>query len=111
MKKQIHLLKFYLLAVWIIEDIYENLLRDYKSRQAEIFDLLKDTFLVDEQFYISVGTVLNLVLQVKEIFTSPNITSDKKNDPYLEPLNHYGTQLRLLENGMRVKTCCFIYLF
>lgn len=58
--------------------MYDNLLRDYKSRQAEILEQMKDHSDADEQFYISAGTVLNLAKRAKEIFISSEVSEKRQ---------------------------------
>ena len=58
--------------------MYDNLLREYKSKQAEILEQMKDHSDADEQFYISANAVLNLAKRAKEIFMSSEVEEKRQ---------------------------------
>ncbi len=62
----------------ITDEMYDNLLREYKSKQAEILEQMKDHSDADEQFYISANAVLNLAKRAKEIFMSSEVDEKRQ---------------------------------
>ena len=57
----------------ITDDMYDNLLKDYKTKQAEILGQMQDHSEADEQFYITANITLNLAKRAKEIFISSEV--------------------------------------
>ena len=50
--------------------MYDSFLREYKAKQAEILDQMKDHSDADEQFYLTANMTLNIAKRAKDIFIS-----------------------------------------
>lgn len=50
--------------------MYDSFLREYKAKQAELLDQMKDHSDADEQFYLTANMTLNIAKRAKEIFIS-----------------------------------------
>ena len=57
----------------ITDEMYDNFLREYKSKQAELLDQMQDHSDADEQFYVTANMTLNLAKRAKSIFKSSEV--------------------------------------
>jgi len=58
--------------------MYDSFLREYKEKQAEILDQMKDHSDADEQFYITANMTLNIAKRAKEIFMSSEVEEKRQ---------------------------------
>jgi len=57
----------------ITEEMYDNLLREYKGNQQELLEQMQDHSDADEQFYLTANMTLNIAKRAKEIFVSSEV--------------------------------------
>lgn len=62
----------------INEEIYDQLLSEYKSQQSEILEQMKDHSDADEQFYLTANVLLNIAKRAKDIFISSEIDEKRQ---------------------------------
>jgi hypothetical protein len=58
--------------------MYDSFLREYKEKQAEILEQMKDHSDADEQFYITANITLNIAKRAKEIFESSEVEEKRQ---------------------------------
>lgn len=59
-------------------EMYDKLLTEYKSRQAEILELMGDHSVADEQFYVTANILLSIAKRAKEIFMSSEVNEKRQ---------------------------------
>jgi hypothetical protein len=62
----------------IEEKLYLEKVKAYKSRQLEILEEMKRHEVADENYYITVNTVLNLASRAREIFESSEVREKRQ---------------------------------
>jgi len=62
----------------ITDEMYDSFLKEYKEKQAEILDQMKDHSEADEQFYITANITLNIAKRAKEIFESSEVEEKRQ---------------------------------
>ncbi len=62
----------------ITDEMYDSFLREYKEKQAEILEQMKDHSDADEQFYITANMTLNIAKRAKEIFMSSEVEEKRQ---------------------------------
>lgn len=58
------------MARWITADMYNKKLKQYKEKQDDILESMKEHSEADQELYITANTVLNLAKRALEIFES-----------------------------------------
>ncbi len=58
--------------------MYDTFLREYKEKQAEVLDQMKDHSEADEQFYLTANMTLNIAKRAKEIFDSAEVEEKRQ---------------------------------
>lgn len=58
--------------------MYDNLLREYKSKQQELLEQMQDHSDADENFYLTANTTLNIAKRAKEIFISSEVEEKRQ---------------------------------
>ena len=67
------------MLVWgITDEMYDSFLREYKEKQAEILDQMKDHSDADEQFYITANMTMGIAKRAKEIFVSSEVDEKRQ---------------------------------
>ena len=79
--------------------MYDNFLREYKEKQAEILDQMQDHSDADEQFYLTANMTLNIAKRAKEIFMSSEIGEKRQLLSFL--LQNCSLNEKKLEFTMR----------
>ncbi|MEK7504804.1 MAG: hypothetical protein AAB589_00750 [Patescibacteria group bacterium] len=79
--------------------MYDNFLREYKEKQAEILDQMQDHSDADEQFYLTANMTLNIAKRAKEIFMSSEIDEKRQLLSFL--LQNCSLNEKKLEFTMR----------
>ncbi len=62
----------------IDEKLYLEKVREYKTRQFEIADEMKNHEKADQNFYVTANMVLNLAARAKEIFLSSEVDEKRQ---------------------------------
>lgn len=62
----------------ITDEMYDSFLKEYKEKQAELLDQMKDHSEADEQFYITANITLNIAKRAKEIFMSSEVEEKRQ---------------------------------
>lgn len=57
----------------ITDEMYDNLLREYKEKQAEVLNQMQGHSEADEQFCITANMTLNIAKRAKEIFMGSEV--------------------------------------
>lgn len=58
--------------------MYDNFLKEYKEKQAEILEQMQDHSDADEQFYITANMTMSIAKRAKEIFISSEIEEKRQ---------------------------------
>ncbi len=66
------------LSAGITEEMYDNFLREYKSKQAELLEQMQDHSDADEEFYLTANMTLNIAKRAKEIFVSSEVEEKRQ---------------------------------
>ncbi len=62
----------------ITDEMYDSFLKEYKEKQADVLDQMKDHSDADEHFYITANTTLNIAKRAKEIFISSEVEEKRQ---------------------------------
>ncbi|MDA1169320.1 MAG: recombinase family protein [bacterium] len=62
----------------ITDEMYDSFLREYKEKQAELFEQMQDHSDADEQFYLTANMTLNIAKRAKEIFMSSEVEEKRQ---------------------------------
>ena len=62
----------------ITDEMYDSFLREYKEKQAELFEQMQDHSDADEQFYLTANMTLNIAKRAKEIFMSSEVDEKRQ---------------------------------
>lgn len=62
----------------IDEELYLKKCREYKSRQLEIIEEMKNHEVADQNFYVTANMVMNLAARAREIFESSEVTKKRE---------------------------------
>lgn len=62
----------------ITDEMYDNLLREYKEKQSELLDQMQDHSDADEQFYITANMTMGIAKRAKEIFISSEVDEKRQ---------------------------------
>jgi site-specific DNA recombinase len=79
-KYEVRIKKMYIdkLDGHISNEMYESLVKEYKEKQTEILEQMKDHSDADEQFYLTANMTMNIAKRAKEIFISSEVDEKKQ---------------------------------
>jgi len=62
----------------ITQDMYDNLLREYKEKQSELLGQMQEHSSADEQFYLTANMTLNIAQRAKDIFMGSEVDEKRQ---------------------------------